>query len=51
MLVEYRGDYRVWLRSGVNPEPYRLVPGQTYYLDARDLAGLSPEWRAQFEEA
>lgn len=40
----------MWLRSGVNQEPYALAPGQDYYLDARDWAGLSPEWRAMFTE-
>ena len=50
MLLEYRGDYHVWLKSGVNPEPYELRPGQVRYLDARDWAGLSPDWRTQFVE-
>ena len=48
VLLEYHGDYHIWLRSGVNPEPYELRPGQAYYLDARDWARLSPEWQTQF---
>ena len=50
MLLEYRGDYRMWLKSGVNPEPYPLAPGETRYMDVRDRKGLSPEWREMFIE-
>ena len=41
MLVTYAGDFRVDMRSGVNPVPYPFSPSSpTRYVDKRDLPSL-----------